>query len=128
MQKKSKIWIRVLKIITIASRYKCSLYAYITTLQHNVIGYFFFIKYNLPTNWLLLLCLKKQWKYVFIHPFLRWFIYAMTYDTLVLFFFHIVIELLNNWAMHGEFPPDAWLKLMLERKNIYKGEKMYFQQ
>ena len=79
MQKKSKIWIRLFKIITKASRYKC-LYYFITA---NVISNFFFIKYNLPTNWLFLLSLKMQRQYVCYYPFLCWFIYAFTYDTLV---------------------------------------------
>ena len=111
MQKKSKIWIRLFKIITKASRYKC-LYYFITA---NVISNFFFIKYNLPTNWLFLLSLKMQRQYVCYYPFLCWFIYAFTYDTLVFFFVfsicvYTVFALLNTCPMHGEFPSDAWLK------------------
>ena len=61
MKKISKIWIRVFKIITKASWHICSLYAYITSLQHNIISKFFVMKYNLPTNLLFLLSLETQW-------------------------------------------------------------------
>ena len=52
MQKNSKIRTRVFNIITKASRHMCSLYAYITSLQHNKISSFFVMKCNLPTNWI----------------------------------------------------------------------------
>ena len=71
------------KIITKARRHICSLYAYITSLQHNIIRNFFVMKYNLPTNLLFLLSLETQWRYVFYHSFLQWFINKFMYDTLV---------------------------------------------
>ena len=40
------------------------IYIYITSFQHNIISNFFVMKYNLPTNWLFLLSLETQWKYV----------------------------------------------------------------
>ena len=81
--KNSKIWIRVFKIITKARRHMCSLYAYITSLQHNIISNFFVMKYNLPTNWLFLLSMEIRWKYVSYNSFLLWFINRFLYNTLV---------------------------------------------
>ena len=65
----------------------CSLYAYITSLQHNIISNFFVMKYNLPTNWLFLLSLETQWNYVCYHSFLQWFINKFMYNTLGFFSF-----------------------------------------
>ena len=130
MKKNSKIWTRVFKIITKASRHMCSLYAYITSLQLNKISNFFVMKYNLPTNWLFLLSLETRRKYVCYYSFLRRFISKFMYDTLVYFAFsiciYIVIALLNNCPMHGEFPSDARLKMKAREKIIYKGELNVF--
>ena len=125
MQKNSKIWIRVFKIITESSRHMCSLYAYITSLQHNIISNFFVMKYNLTTNWYF--CFL--WKHGGNMFAIILFYYDLSTNlcmTSLFFFFSIcvytVIALLNNCPMHGEFPSGAWLKMNAREKIIFKGE------
>ena len=104
-----------------ASRHLCSLHAYITSIQHNIISNFIFIKYNLPMKWLFFISLETRYNYAWYHSFLRWFLNKSMHDTLVFFFsicVHTVIALLNNCPMHGEFPSDAWLKMNAREKHF----------
>ena len=120
--KNSKIWIRVFKIITESRRHMCSLYTFITSLQHNIISNL----YNLKTNWYF--CF--HWKHggnmsanilyyndlstnVCMTPLSFWLFYLRMY---------IVIALLTNCPMHDEFPSDAGLKMNAREKIIFKGE------
>ena len=113
------------KKITKASRHICSLFAYITSLQHIIISNFFVMKYNLPT----ILLFSFLWNHSGIC--LLSFFFTLIYQQMYvrhpcLFVFSIceysVIALLNNCPMHGEFPSDAWLKMNAREKIIFKGE------
>ena len=113
---------RVFKIITKASRNICSLYAYITSLQHNIINDFFAMKYNLPTNWLFLLSWETQWKYVCYHSFLQWFINKFMYDILVFCLFYlrlhchyIALQLSEAW----------WISVRCMVKNKCQRENQF---
>ena len=100
-----------------------SLYAYTTSLQHNIINNFLVMKYKLPSNWLFLLPLETQWKYICYHSFIRWFIKNSLHDTFVFYIcVYTVISFVNSCAMYGEFPFDAWLKMNAREIIIFKGE------
>ena len=120
----------MIKITTKTRRHMCSLYAYITSLQHNIKSNFFVMKYNLPTNWLILFSLETRWKCVCYHSFLQWFINKSMYDILVFFLsicVYDVICMLNNCPMYGEFPSNAWLKMNARDKIIFKrGNKCIY--
>ena len=105
------------KIITKASRHMCSLYAYITSLQHNIISNFFVMKYNLPTNWLFLLSLEAEWKYVCYHSFLQWFINKFLYDFLVFLSFLSAYSL----SLHCLTTVRCMVKNECQRENHFQS-------
>ena len=98
----------------------CSLFAYITSLQHNIISNFF------PTNELVIsvffvntleICLLSVFSTLIYQQIYVWYSCIFVSSICV----YIVFVLLNSCPMHGEFPSDEWL-MPEKKKNIFKGE------
>ena len=92
-------------------------FAYMTSLQHDVINNLLSIRYNLPTNSLFLLSLKYSGN---VFPIIFFYVELSTYLLMTLLTFFIfsicvysytVIALLNNCPMHGDLASSAWLKI-----------------